>query len=387
MRKVLLLTLLIFSLSFSQESFEEFKKQYLQEYQNYKAQILKEFEEYKRIVYEEFERYKKKVLKEWGEYEATDKKKWVEYSLDYKVKKVFNFEKGELRIEFKGEKPDYGTLMRTLEDFVNEDKRTAFERFEPVRRSEERLRQKIKNLKTGKISEEKVLAPIIIGKEKYSKRELRRAILSLIRKGKIYKRKLKNGKTVYVFKVKVPVKIRRNVKRYRPFVKKVANKRMLEEPLIFAIIHTESFFNPLATSPVPAYGLMQIVPKTAGLDASTLLFGKPVLLSPSFLYNAKNNIEVGGAYLYKLYYVYFKDVKNPESRLYCVIAAYNTGPGNVARAFTGTTNLKRAIRVINSMTPDEVYYTLLRKLPYDETKFYLKKVTKRIRFYVALLGG
>ena len=387
MRKVLLLTLLIFSLSFSQESFEEFKKQYLQEYQNYKAQILKEFEEYKRIVYEEFERYKKKVLKDWGEYEATDKKKWVEYSLDYKVKKVFNFEKGELRIEFKGEKPDYGTLMRTLEDFVNEDKRTAFERFEPVRRSEERLRQKIKNLKTGKISEEKVLAPIIIGKEKYSKRELRRAILSLIRKGKIYKRKLKNGKTVYVFKVKVPVKIRRNVKRYRPFVKKVANKRMLEEPLIFAIIHTESFFNPLATSPVPAYGLMQIVPKTAGLDASTLLFGKPVLLSPSFLYNAKNNIEVGGAYLYKLYYVYFKDVKNPESRLYCVIAAYNTGPGNVARAFTGTTNLKRAIRVINSMTPDEVYYTLLRKLPYDETKFYLKKVTKRIRFYVALLGG
>ena len=82
-----------------------------------------------------------------------------------------------------------------------------------------------------------------------------------------------------------------------------------------------------------------------------------------------------------LYYKYLKTIKNKESRLYCAIAAYNTGAGNVAKAFTGTHNIKRASKIINQLTPQEVYAKLIKNLPYDETKKYLKKVSKRIKMY------
>ena len=126
---------------------------------------------------------------------------------------------------------------------------------------------------------------------------------------------------------------------------------------------------------------MQIVPQTAGRDVSEFLLGRPVLFAPSYLYNPENNIKIGTTYVYLLYYKYFKGVKNPESRLYCTIAAYNTGPGNVARALTGTTSLKRAYKVANAMDPDDVYRILLRNLPYRETRDYLRKVSARISVY------
>ena len=137
----------------------------------------------------------------------------------------------------------------------------------------------------------------------------------------------------------------------------------------------------MARSHIPAYGLMQIVPQSAGIDASEVVFGEKKLLSPSYLYNGNNNINIGTTYIYIVYYRYLKRVSNPESRLYCTIAAYNTGVGNVARAFTGTKSIRKAEAVINGMSPKEVYDTLLIKLPYDETKHYLKKVSERLAMY------
>jgi membrane-bound lytic murein transglycosylase C len=69
--------------------------------------------------------------------------------------------------------------------------------------------------------------------------------------------------------------------------------------------------------------------------------------------------------------------------LYCVIAAYNTGAGNVARAFNKdrSTSIGKASKVINQMTPQQVYDHLVVNLPYDETKNYLKKVNSRIALY------
>ena len=143
----------------------------------------------------------------------------------------------------------------------------------------------------------------------------------------------------------------------------------------------------MARSPIPAFGLMQIVPASAGQDATAKLFGKPRLLAPSYLYNAENNIRVGAAYFNILYYRYFKGVEDPVSRLYCAIAAYNTGPGNVSLALTGSgMKLRPAIRIANTMTPDQVYQHLLTELPYEETINYLRKVTKRLDNYQALLS-
>lgn len=157
--------------------------------------------------------------------------------------------------------------------------------------------------------------------------------------------------------------------------------RKLDPALVFAIIETESAFNPLARSPAPAYGLMQIVPRSAGKDASAVLYGRPRLLSPSYLFDAERNIRIGAIYLDLLMNRYLAGVRDPRSRLYCAIAAYNTGAGNVFRAFTGRTRPKAAFRAINALSPEDVYRRLVWELPYAETRRYLTKVVQRIEKY------
>ena len=151
-------------------------------------------------------------------------------------------------------------------------------------------------------------------------------------------------------------------------------------------MHSESAFNPKAKSGVPAYGLMQIVPRTAGHDVNKLLRNMDKPMNKEELYIPKVNVETGSAYLNILDKRYLKRIKDPRSRLYCTIAAYNTGAGNVAKVFNvkgegRTTNINRAALKINKLTPDQVYQSLLAKLPYDETKGYLKHVSKRISLY------
>jgi membrane-bound lytic murein transglycosylase C len=70
--------------------------------------------------------------------------------------------------------------------------------------------------------------------------------------------------------------------------------------------------------------------------------------------------------------------------LYCAIAGYNTGAGNVAWAFTGNYNVTQAAKSINRMTPAEVYDHLLANLRYDEPKHYLKNVHARSMQYKEL---
>ena len=156
-------------------------------------------------------------------------------------------------------------------------------------------------------------------------------------------------------------------------------------PIVFAVVESESYFNPMAKSPIPAYGLMQIVPASAGKDATAYLFGKAKILAPSYLYNGNNNIEIGSAYLHILYFNYLDGITDPVSRLYCTIAAYNTGAGNVARAFVGSTNISKATAKINTMSPKEVYARLRKHLPHDETRQYVKNVSVRMQKYQA--GG
>jgi len=152
-------------------------------------------------------------------------------------------------------------------------------------------------------------------------------------------------------------------------------------------MHSESSFNPRARSHVPAYGLMQIVPKTAGRDTYKFLYKKDKLVSGNYLYNSTNNIKMGSAYLHILYYRYLKKIKNPDSRLYCTIAAYNTGAGNIAYAFTRTYNMNKAAPLINAMTPKQVYNKLMKDLRFDEPKHYLKKVSSRMAAYHKVYGS
>ena len=105
-------------------------------------------------------------------------------------------------------------------------------------------------------------------------------------------------------------------KEYAPTVNSMANKWKVEPALVMAIMQTESAFNPMARSHVPAFGLMQIVPSSAGRDASKAVWGKDQLLSGQQLFNPTTNIELGCAYLSILDTRYLAAVKDSQSRLY-----------------------------------------------------------------------
>lgn len=141
-------------------------------------------------------------------------------------------------------------------------------------------------------------------------------------------------------------------------------------------------FNPYAVSYVPAFGLMQIVPTTAGVEGYERAYGYKHIPSKEFLFVPKNNINIGTAYLNVLYYRYLYKIKNPLSREYMMIAAYNSGIGNVLKVFS--IRRDRAIAIANSLTPKEVYYRLTHRLPTSEGRNYLPKVLKNRNKFVSL---
>jgi membrane-bound lytic murein transglycosylase C len=166
-------------------------------------------------------------------------------------------------------------------------------------------------------------------------------------------------------------------------VNRYAQKTGVDPALIFGIIYQESRFNPNAVSSAEAYGMMQLVPKSGGIEAFRKAKGESVKPTKEYLMDPENNIELGATYLGMLLFDYWtKGVGNMSSREYCAISGYNTGPGNVSRAFTGSTGkLTEAQAKANAMAPDELFDFLRANLPYAETRDYLLRVSAARRHY------
>jgi membrane-bound lytic murein transglycosylase C len=160
--------------------------------------------------------------------------------------------------------------------------------------------------------------------------------------------------------------------RYRATVDKYAVQYHVSPSLVLAIMRTESNFNPFAVSSAPAYGLMQLVPTSGGRAAYKRAQGIDQAPTTEYLYDPDHNIELGAAYLSVLSNAEFKNIVNQDSRDYCVIAAYNTGAGNVTRTFNR--DRTTAMNTINSLEPPVLFENLRTNLPLDETRQYVVKV-------------
>ncbi len=366
------------------EAFEAEKDRFA----SYKADIEDEFDSYQKLLQKEYDGYTKELSSFWEKPIMSSKKRWVAYSEDKKTRTDVDFENETIVVETiaESEQEAKERLKEALANVVTIDTKKAHES-DPL---EQRL-SKIKkpsSLADDEIEPEPILSTVIFDKEP-SKDELISYVDEKANNKNIKSsssKKVKNSR-VYTLYVSMPsdAMLKRS-KLYYEEVKKQSLRQNIPIPLIFAVIHSESSFNPRARSHVPAYGLMQIVPKTAGVDTYLFLYDKKKVVSAQYLYNTKNNITMGSAYLHILYYKYLSKIKDPQSRLYCTIAAYNTGAGNVARTFTGTNDRNRAALVINRMSPDEVYEKLISDLKYNETREYLKKVSKRMVSYHKVYG-
>jgi len=160
--------------------------------------------------------------------------------------------------------------------------------------------------------------------------------------------------------------------KYSDPVLAAAARYQVAPSLIFAIIEAESSFNPFAISTANAYGLMQVVPSTAGKDVYSRVKGRQGQPSADVLFDVEENIDIGAAYLHLLDDLYLKNVADPQSREYATISAYNGGAGNVFKVFGP--NREKALTVMNGQSPSLVYEALVNEHPREETKRYLRKV-------------
>jgi membrane-bound lytic murein transglycosylase C len=177
----------------------------------------------------------------------------------------------------------------------------------------------------------------------------------------------------------------RQAEKYRPVVTRFAEHYKISPSLVFAVIRTESNFNPFAVSSAPAYGLMQLVPTSGGRDAYRKAKGQDTVPSRDYLFDPENNIELGVAYLHVLSYDQLEQIENQVSREYCVISAYNTGSRNMYKAFSS--DLVDAVNRINGLAPPAVYDRLRANLPYQETRDYLTKVVTFRKQFISSAEG
>ena len=367
---------------------QEFRQEQMQKFKSYKTIQEEGFQEYQKKQLKAFSDYKKDIGKIWEEPKMSSKKNWLAYTKDKKTRTDVDFANETITIQTIATSPQYAQekLQIALAKVITIDTKTLQET-DPLEKKISQIKIP-KGVIDSKIKAEPILSTVIFN-EVPTKNSVKEYVNKNITKEKvkIVKSQKIEHANIYSVSVKLPADLMlKRSKIYYSEIKKNAIKQKLPLPLVFAIMHSESNFNPRARSHIPAFGLMQIVPKTAGIDSYNYLYKEKRLVTGSYLYDSTNNITMGTAYLHILYYRYLKKIKNPDSRLYCSIAAYNTGAGNIAYAFTKKYNMNVAAPLINAMTPDEVYEKLMKDLRWDEPKHYLKKVSTRMSQYKKVYG-
>lgn len=394
MRLLILLpiTFIFFTLTVADES-ADFHKQQSEELKKFKQQqnrdIKKQKEEFKQYLVQnilkfdkwivrqekEFEDFKKSILKEWGGFEEPSNKKWVEYSGDRKSVTSVDFENGIVTVEA------LKSAGETDED-VKKRLRKAIERVitskgsskaAPVESKEPAMNVMTEPVLKEQVADEKGNTVDTDNVQIFSKETVKNAKEVLTPK--------KRGKIVVTFNL-TPNHLKKRMKPYLPYVKKYSSKYSHDPAHVLATIHTESYFNPMARSHCNAIGLMQIVAKSGGRAAYKFVYGQDIIPKAEYLFNPEKNIELGCAYIFLLKNMHFGEVENNKSKLYCSIAGYNTGPGNVAYAFVGEKKVEQAVKRINSFNDSKkVYSVMIRNLPYNETKKYLPRVIEKMSLY------
>lgn len=389
MRKVLLLVAILFAynITYSQveSDFERFKQQQQEEMQSMRKSdstamlsLEKEYQDYIKAEQEAYDNFVKNMKAIWGgNFVESTNKDWVEYSDDGNSRSVVDFDKGEATIEIVVSQEE-AESKTAIENKV-EDKLKELLKNKGKTKDYDSSVEKSLPLQETPVLENQVQTPSGV---MVTESNVDAAVNEIVKEVEIDRKEIKgdDGKPRQVITVKldlVPDHIKTRAEQYKSEVEKYCRKYDVEPAMAFAVMQTESSFNPKAKSHVPAYGLMQIVPSSAGADCAQSLkkpFAKP---TANYLYQPENNIEMGVHYLHLLRKRYYSDVNDKDSQDLCVIASYNTGAGNVARALRGDTKISKAIPQINEMSYDELFRYFERKL-LPETQNYIRKVTERM---------
>ena len=339
----------------------DYQDQVAEDMRLYEERISREYEAYEAEQRRQLEEMEREILRKWEDFRTDTKEETVEYSADRNSRSSVNYKEGKIEVEVITDAKDpqlkekaKAEIQKKLNDLA---KRKDTE----------------SQLKTSAGTKVSAANAKSFAKETVKKQEIKATTYQA-----------RDGKKRIKYSIKltlVPNHVQIRAKQFKDEVEKQSKRFKIDPAIAMAVMHAESYFNPKAKSHIPAYGLMQLVPKSGARDAYIYIYKKDRLLRANYLYQPPNNIELGCAYLSKNRYRYFGGIKDDEKAYLCTICAYNTGPGNVARALSGTTNLSKAIAVANSHNTKWVHQKLQRDLPYKETKSYLLKVLKHRKMY------
>jgi soluble lytic murein transglycosylase-like protein len=137
---------------------------------------------------------------------------------------------------------------------------------------------------------------------------------------------------------------------YGDQIREYAKATGLPGHLIAGIIRQESAFDPRATSPVGARGLMQLMPLTAREVAGKVGVG----YTPDGLYDPAMSVRLGSAYFREL-------LDRFDGNVELALASYNGGPNRIQRLWT-------------EKGPDAQLADFVETLDLDESRNYVKRI-------------
>jgi membrane-bound lytic murein transglycosylase C len=381
------------------------------------VKVTKKYDESEEKLRKKREKFKNAVEKKWDTYKESTSKSYVTYSKDLSSRTIVDFEKGEVTIEVivDEEDPKYDSYESKYDldidkQFANKyktNKKTLSIRTRLLNiitmfvlqddedtnsdgsSNSSFVKQLSKLLKEKGDDGQPILKDQLVdagGKAVEGVGNTLSAAKDLIsdKTKKVRMHFAKDGKKRTIISIKIPLSddhMEKRRERYKELIEIEARRFNIPTEIALAIAETESAFNPKAKSHVPAYGLMQLVPKTGARDAYQWIYKKDKFISGRYLYKPRNNVELGCAYLSMIRHHYFSDIRDDERAYICAIPAYNTGVGNVSKALINKKNIKEASKKANKMNREELYDKLYSDLSSKEAKNYLKKVWTRKENY------
>ncbi len=152
---------------------------------------------------------------------------------------------------------------------------------------------------------------------------------------------------------------------FQPLVEDAAKKYSIPEEILYALIRTESYFDPAAQSSAGAVGLTQLMDFTASDIAKKLRYGEYSLKS------AEDSIEFGSYYVAEL-------LPRLDNRWIPVFFAYNAGITRVRRWMRSS-----QIEFGRTVSVD----LFLETVPYAETRGYGRQLVASAALYAYLYHG
>ena len=378
--------------------------------------VTNKYDDSEKKLREKREKFKNAVEKKWDTYKESTSKSYVSYSKDLSSRTIVDFEKGEVTIELIVDEEDpkndsydsnsdldlrlFTTKVKVRSKLLSINPRLLnvlmmlFLQEDEDSNSDNSVNSSFtkrlsKLLKEKGDDGELILKDQLVdasGKAVETVGNTLGVAKDLIsdKTKKVRMHFAKDGKKRTIISIKIPLSdnhMEKRRERYKELIEIEARRFNIPTEIALAIAETESAFNPKAKSHVPAYGLMQLVPKTGARDAYQWIYKKDKFISGRYLYKPRNNVELGCAYLSMIRHHYFSAIRDDELAYICAIPAYNTGVGNVSKALINKTNIREASKKANKMNKDELYDKLYSDLSSKEAKNYLKKVWTRKENY------